>query len=94
MTLRIKGLYVTLSISATPQMTLSITMLCLYTVCHYADCHVLFIIMLNVIMLSIVMLIVVMLNVIILIVVVPINCVAKLIGENLKVARDEFSTLS
>jgi ABC-type transport system involved in cytochrome bd biosynthesis fused ATPase/permease subunit len=74
-------------------------MLCHYTEFHYPDCRVLFIIMLNVIMLnviglSIIMLIVVMLNVTILIVVVPINCVAKLIGEKLKVARAEFSTLS
>jgi hypothetical protein len=51
MTLSIKGLYATFSISDTAQLTLSKTM-----ICHYAECRVLFIIKLNTIMLNDIML--------------------------------------
>jgi hypothetical protein len=61
MTLRTKGVFV----------TLSKTMLCQYTECHSDECYILFIVVLNVVMLSVfmlnaIMLSVVMLNVIIL----------------------------
>jgi hypothetical protein len=52
-TLIIKGLNV----------TLSITMVCLYAECQYAECRIVFIITLNVIMLIVVMMNVVMMNV-------------------------------
>ncbi len=48
MTLSIKGLYVTLSISDTYLVTFSITMICHYVERHYAECRILFMIMLNV----------------------------------------------
>jgi hypothetical protein len=56
MTLSIKGLFVTLSISNNQQY--------IYAECRYAECHDLFIVMLNVIMMSVVMLSVVVPNVV------------------------------
>ncbi len=61
MTLSIKVLYV----------TLSITMLCYYAERHYAECPISFTNMMNVVMLNVVMLNVVMLNVIMLHIVAP-----------------------